>query len=347
MKEEYKKEIDYLNKSPIYAMSLGSKELFHSNFWAWMIEKYPCFAKVFFENLDDNILVKREEKHRDITIWKGDEAYVIENKLKSIPTKDQLERYTKDLGNKFKSGILTGLVSPNFDLKGINWDFISYSGIEEKIPEILSNNEIEMDDFYKSILEEYCGIIKRISKIIVGLLSKGDDDSFFIADKHTLDKLKTIRLDDVYKKLISSKFIEYFKNKNNSISEKLTISQDYSRGDAIMDFKIENGDDSIGVQIQGNKFKILAERKKLNCHNELFNKYKDCEWFGEYDTLNKKIFHKATNRKNEYNKYSGKTSFVYQYFILDDKIKFSELEEEIKKYLRKACGISENDRKSI
>ena len=49
-KSEYTEEdIKELEKSPIYAMSLGSNELFHSNFWEWLIKQNPEFAKVFFE----------------------------------------------------------------------------------------------------------------------------------------------------------------------------------------------------------------------------------------------------------------------------------------------------------
>jgi hypothetical protein len=37
MKEKFK----ILKTSPVYAMSLGSHELFHSNFWAWMMDNHP------------------------------------------------------------------------------------------------------------------------------------------------------------------------------------------------------------------------------------------------------------------------------------------------------------------
>lgn len=70
---DIKKTMKDLEKSPIYAMSLGSKELFHSNFWAWLMRTYPEFVKTFFPELDTNELrkkdpIKREENHHDITI---------------------------------------------------------------------------------------------------------------------------------------------------------------------------------------------------------------------------------------------------------------------------------------
>jgi hypothetical protein len=69
--------ITKLKSSPVYAMSLGSKELFHSNFWAWLMEQDSCkeeFIKFFFEDLQvDKIYdIAREQGHRDLTIWTCD-----------------------------------------------------------------------------------------------------------------------------------------------------------------------------------------------------------------------------------------------------------------------------------
>ena len=86
-----------LKGSLLFYMSLGSKELFHSNTWAWLIERDNNFARIFFPSIPQGaaITVTREEKNRDLTIWvnKGTnnaQAYVIENKFKSIPRRGQL-----------------------------------------------------------------------------------------------------------------------------------------------------------------------------------------------------------------------------------------------------------------
>lgn len=42
---------EFLSKSLLYQMSLGSKELYHSNVWAWLIENDTSFIKVFFQGL--------------------------------------------------------------------------------------------------------------------------------------------------------------------------------------------------------------------------------------------------------------------------------------------------------
>ena len=39
-----------LEKSLLFRMSLGSKELYHSNVWAWLMENDSNFIGVFFNN---------------------------------------------------------------------------------------------------------------------------------------------------------------------------------------------------------------------------------------------------------------------------------------------------------
>ena len=88
---------DFLKKSLLFQMSLGSKELYHSNVWAWLIENDHDFVKVFFPDFRKDIFnivgVSRECRHRDVIIWlqksgdaskEGKYYYVIENKIKSL-----------------------------------------------------------------------------------------------------------------------------------------------------------------------------------------------------------------------------------------------------------------------
>ena len=53
-------KLNELKHSPIYAMSLGSKELFHSNFWKWLITEDFNFASVFFDDLPQIIALHTE-----------------------------------------------------------------------------------------------------------------------------------------------------------------------------------------------------------------------------------------------------------------------------------------------
>lgn len=123
---------DSLKESPMFNLSLSSKELFHSNFIAWLIEQYPeemwaIFAKytslkdvyekyeITYEEIKDGdgkkvgkkIIVKREEQNIDImfevqekdankTGNKEIKKIIIENKVKSLPYKEQLSKYASE-----------------------------------------------------------------------------------------------------------------------------------------------------------------------------------------------------------------------------------------------------------
>ena len=90
--------IKKLKKSPLYAMSLGGRELYHSNFWAWLMKKDKKFINVFFNDINfENAEITREENDHDLTIKKDGKIYIIENKIKSLATKEQLNRYSLDI----------------------------------------------------------------------------------------------------------------------------------------------------------------------------------------------------------------------------------------------------------
>lgn len=165
-KDEFKKCIDGLNSSTMFHMSLGSKELFHSNFLHWIsIVDWRAFLdimhgladtkKFWWEKIDENdpckcpknIKVFREHRNFDLSIYKVDSesekkkikevvgdtnddmeedddptmeithdnygkrkvqkwipVLVLENKMKSLPYKAQLEEYTQKAFEEWSSG---------------------------------------------------------------------------------------------------------------------------------------------------------------------------------------------------------------------------------------------------
>ena len=99
-----------LQDSPLFQLSLTSKELFHSNFLYWLGVTYRDLFKETFSNLGcrtaawpEDWTVEREYKAAksislDLCVkgpGKNGKIYLIlENKVKSIPNQQQLNRYT-------------------------------------------------------------------------------------------------------------------------------------------------------------------------------------------------------------------------------------------------------------
>ena len=147
--EEYNFEtcIDALRKSSMFHFSLGSKELFHSNFLHWLSETdwhffvnvMRCLAghkdSAFWwedDKYKDKIEVRREFKHFDLSIWlldnkeKEDEeerwipVFVLENKVKTLPYKEQLKKYVVDAYELWKKGQIVKEIIENANGESIN-----------------------------------------------------------------------------------------------------------------------------------------------------------------------------------------------------------------------------------
>lgn len=54
-------KIDSIKNNPLFVMSLHSKELFHSNFWAWLFERNHEYVKIFFQSLVTTIVLKENK----------------------------------------------------------------------------------------------------------------------------------------------------------------------------------------------------------------------------------------------------------------------------------------------
>ncbi len=151
--------IEKLRKSPVFSMSLGSKELFHSNFWAYLMKQEECKGLIsfFFKEIDvySEAEIEREDKNRDLVIYSKGKEYVIENKIKSYPNRSQLERYSKK--TNLEKGVITGIKEPPFELPD-KWSFISYHEISSFLRTLDIHNE-----YLKSIVHDYCEVLDSIN----------------------------------------------------------------------------------------------------------------------------------------------------------------------------------------
>ena len=169
--EIYSKAKEMLKSSLVFAMSKGSHELFHSNIWAWLIEKDSRFARAFFPDIRGEIeSVKREEGNRDLTIWTRVDgrrrAYVVENKFKSIPRREQLEEYGEKLDGDFEEGLLVALQIPaGFD--GGSWRLCTQADVLNGIARVLDNEDVALTQAEKSIIDEYI----KMTRVLAGVLN--------------------------------------------------------------------------------------------------------------------------------------------------------------------------------
>lgn len=228
-----------LKANPIFRMSLGSKELFHSNFleFLWDLDKSK-----FMEVINDTLLPNRKEivlkpesvfdrekenfdiciHHLEIKIKKNGEQgkqtkdlydLIIENKVKSIPRKDQLEEYeekAKEKGNPVFLLLSLVTVFPcKTDLVAYNspWIVIHY----DKLKEAIEEHYKDVDEHNLKYITDYCQFIGQMHKLQEHMIQDIDDQVYY--DEEELNEYKKLRIHDLYIKLRGSMFITRLKEK--------------------------------------------------------------------------------------------------------------------------------------
>jgi len=367
--------VDYLKNSLIYQMSLGSKELFHSNVWWWLIDNDNNFIKAFIPDFDPSLYASfqavREENDRDILIKLEDCAkkkshVVIENKIKTLPTLEQLKKYTVNLGKfQFVKGVLTGIGPCVLDLNllkdanGVSgdWSYVSYDKISNRILALAMVSESSEIRSHKAQIEEYCKILNCINTILYNEIHKHENALIYDCD----DALYALRIADIFKKHKGSDFFNYIKSRKTELEMfkpdgyKLVISQGFNNGKTTIDIRFSNWVNEktpynlLGVQIEGNSFRLVAEKSARyeNVTSDTVYCSLKNEWFDDsYDkSSNRMIFGKHTTMKprhgKKYDTYqTNNYCFVYQYFdIIESIASYECLFGMIKEYLAKASRL--------
>lgn len=320
--------IKYLKNSIVYAMSLGSHELFHSNLWAWLMKKDHKYIKVFFEGFEhtENICVFREKKNMDISIecgkGKNKKIYIIENKFKDFPTVDQLKKYNeKQNSNCVEGEVLVDIKDSKEIAQDAGWKFLSYKEVSERLERAISD---ESDKVVKDVINEYIEILKCVQGII-------DDE--FCSEKNELrinsnsfSEYKEINLDNVLKKMSAKHFVEYLKRElkvYQQNKERIQISTGFSKNSAIIDIYIvvegEANDwkEKIGISIQDKQYRYCVATKSSKI-DEIFKKYADKQCFdvndNNYSAKNDKRKTMAPNYYKSFAAFLGeKEKYIYQY----------------------------------
>lgn len=215
-----KNVIEKLKESPLFNLSLSSKELFHSNFLYWVGNNYrrefgDIFSRYLKKRPEDVCIndIKREKANIDLSFSYSDgQEILIENKVKSIPYIGQLAKYSKT-HTENKNYILLSLSEPIFfnsnkklEIKGVTWHYLSYSELQEMLQKlskkIQTRSEGKDDKYHIQIIDDYCEFIGGLIEINKHcVINEEDTFDFHSKDEDELYRdLIEIRLHDLYLK---------------------------------------------------------------------------------------------------------------------------------------------------
>lgn len=349
----YDNKIIELKASPIFNLSLSSKELFHSNFIAWICDNYSFeFGSLIINefNLDvqnkEIISTKREAKSLDLIIEFENIKIIIENKVKSTPNKQQLINY-KSENNPEDVYILLTLIQPNFDLKEIGWQLFSYKDLSELLKKL--NEKISIE-YHKAIISDYSNFIRILYDLNELMVIDFNNDYFdFYGEKHRL--FQSVRLHDLYLKSSYDKLIyeikNYLKSKINNYEiiagkrysheinrNQIVISTTIVNGKGVVNIDYSNEDEIIyGIMLDGSRYNqyIYAWGNKAENIIETAEKSQNEKmWFRFNDIPIEEVYPK---KGKKYNKFGN--NMLYRSIKIKPTQTFTSLFEQINIDLKK------------
>lgn len=326
---------EVVKKSPLFQISLANKELFHSNFLKWLFDNYAVVAEtLFFGEESNNKLkeVKREkESSKDLillfTNGFREEKVVIENKFKSMPDKDQLDRYVmKKRNTKY---VLLSLLpqNPNED-----WTLLSYRELLSHLGKFVNRIE-EINQYHGMMVRDYLEVTNELVNIPVSI--DWDNEEYYYYGGHKKFKpYIEIRMHDFVGKAKFLQMKHRFTRSVNKLGLTFQIEKEWYKGtygdlfinegyttDGLFDFKYFLGKAlSIGVEVQGLKFCLFVEgREKENDIEKIAHALdNNGEWFdfNLYED-NNHIIYPTSGGWNTFNRKTG-GSMKYRYIKIVD-----------------------------
>lgn len=346
--------IEKLKHSLIYQMSLGGRELYHSNVWCWLMKRDPAFIRIFFPAFDpekDKVeSIQREWLNMDLVIKLANQKnYIIENKLKSLPRADQLTDYTQKTEKYCVLGkVYTGVCDTLTKEERKDWDFISYSDIAKGIEKQLECSSLPNEQ--KAQIREYCNNIYCMIEIANHALKSGENRLIYSYSAKLDDP--SVRLQDLCTKLKGADFVDYLRKAFvHASSLKITLS--FNRKNSTIDIYYEAETESspiLGIQIEGTQYRRFVLQKNGDANADfLFEKYAEKDWFdSHFSKAQGTVFgHPTTMKPRNYKKYDsykkdGESCFVYQYYdIVDENNSYTDLAKQIQDDLARIRHIKE------
>lgn len=325
-----------LTNSPIYNISMCSLENFHTCFWKWLGNTYKKeFLNVM---IGKNILDEENIKCTDQVSLSGfkldleiryiednrEKRVIIENKIKSFPTNEQLEKYAKEAGIENTIFILTSL-APKFDIRK-QWSYLSYSAIAENMCKIFNNKFQYKNDYHKYLIQDYINVIMQLSQHF----PHNNSQKYDFYEENEVYK---VGLRDIYVKWRTSEFTNYIKKYLNEKDYYINHSFHNKKGTIDIVKNLEISQISIGIQIENNQYRyfmnipnVSADIREKIASELFYNGY----WFN--DTQD-------TKRNTLYKKFCGyNPDFIYRYFQMDEyfgkelqEISYEEVTKQIEK----------------
>ena len=326
---------------PLFHMSLGSKELFHSNFVAWFAGAYYKQTDAVFGPWGDHDAgariraVDREKSHLDLVLYlPGFRPIAIENKVFSVPDPGQLRKYANNAVKKMvaRDGpvtkILLTLMDPG-EVEVEGWRVVRYGDLATALE--LQHASIDKP-FDGEIVRRYAHMVRHLVELLQMLGSPGPNEPYLV--KGLLELIGDPRLSAAIQKARASYVLRELRRRRDQFGERegvdvrgFGVDDGFTNGTTLLQGFVRLGDnpddltkDALGWQFQGTQFRLAVVTSATNAgdreHREKYVSETYREWF-DFDLLEGIVGDEAKARPKEMRgtwQYQGYSpDFVYRY----------------------------------
>jgi hypothetical protein len=338
---------------------MSSLELFHSNFLEWLFDlDHAAFLNCFNLTVDDSSTYTIEREYHlgteekqwvtDIAVFEnGKMILIIENKIKSTPSKGQLENQsalaeTKAQGCK---KVLLSLFEYSVSKgKSYGFDNVLYKDLIYKI-----RTNYALSNLY---IKDYCDMLDRLQFILDNdPLVKNWRGGYYTAHLSSTD-LETCGIMDAFRKYQAASLADEFENrfiitnpttgmslcKTTRLPMTCEHSLNHKRACATIAYELNNGTLCVGVQVEQDQLRVFFENRDKN--KEFNTRKADAYW-------NAWLVNPLGTGKEEKAYCSYSDSFIYRYEKLESIITTDKLCKRVEKLLGKISGEKDNIIKEI
>ena len=222
-----------LTANPFFALSLGSRELFHSNFLAWLLTNYPMMISALAQSLPQrNFKVHREKYSFDLLVSTEDEgdrhSLIVEVKVKDTPKIHQLKQYDETAHKKRKclgeapEKLLISLTTAPLGIPA-SWRVANLAELANSIEDVTSGCNLTpahhtLVQYYLALCRDLTELVQRITAVDLQsryFLFKRPEEEAYTKVDDILDKL---RFSDTIEKHRASKLCEEIRRKSEGLA---------------------------------------------------------------------------------------------------------------------------------
>jgi len=289
-----KQVVQELNDDLIYALSLGSKELFHTNLLGWFAEHEPIISAALLREWDPRtppalVRARRELHHLDLVLHEvkadgaaGPARVVVENKMFALPNLEQLRRYGLVINTHFRdkpSLVLLSLADPGWpqgtwdDGAGNIWRHCSY----QSLTQILTSDTrpLHVDRFAVATLQAWTTMMSRLAQLS-DLVSQPRLDEVLLLPEAVRNELNQIRLDAPVQKLRAYHVTAQLRKElGDLLTDEVSIGVNFTNGHGLIEAFVGVGDNvEAGWQLQGSQWRMairVTKKHPLYGHGALLD----------------------------------------------------------------------------